>query len=92
MARHPPGAAEGTARNTSFINGDILYLNYDCPFGGFGGSWRVKFYKGSVLSLVSGMILAGASIALIFSPIHNDLPCIELRINFAFKISRAVYH
>jgi hypothetical protein len=48
VARYPPGAAEGTVRHTSFINGDRLYTNSICPFGGFGGSWTVKFYKGSV--------------------------------------------
>ena len=42
------------------------------------------------LRLVSGMMLTGASIALIISPIRNDLPYIELSNNFALKISRAV--
>ena len=37
---------------------------------------------------VSGMILADPPIALIFSPIRNDLSYIELSINFAFKISQ----
>ena len=54
---------------------------------GTGGSKLIQLVS---LSSVSGMILAGASIALIFSPIRNDLPYIELSINFAFKISRAV--
>jgi len=54
---------------------------------GAGGSKLIQLIS---LSPVSGMILAGASVALIFSPIRNDLPYIELSINFAFKISRAV--
>ena len=54
---------------------------------GAGGSNLIQLVS---LSPVSGMILAGAPIALIFSPIRNDLPYIELSINFAFKISRAV--
>ena len=55
---------------------------------GTGGSNLIELVY---LRLVSGMILADASIALIFGPICNDLPYIELSINFVFKISRAVY-
>ena len=55
-----------------------------------GGSNFIKVVCLSLVRLVSGMILAGAPIALTFSPIRNDLPYTELSINFAFKISRAV--
>jgi hypothetical protein len=54
------------------------------------GAGRSNFIKVVCLNLVSGMILAGAPIALTFSPTRNDLPYKELSINFAFKISRAV--
>ena len=54
---------------------------------GAGGPKLIQLVS---LSLISEIILAGASIALTFSPIRNDLPYIELSINFAFKISRAV--
>ena len=56
--------------------------------GESGGS---NFIKVVCLSLVSEIFLAGAPIALVLSPIRNDLPYIELSINFAFKISRAVH-
>ena len=92
MARNPPEAAEGTTRHTSFINRDILYLNYDCPFGGFGGNWSVKFYKGSVFEPSFWDDFGRRADCANFSPIRNDLPYIELSINFAFKISRAVGH
>ena len=90
VSRHPHEAAEGNSRKTRSINVHILYTNYDCtlaPLGGSGGSNLIKLV---FLSLVSGMILADAPIALIFSPTRNDLPYKELSINFAFKISRAV--
>ena len=54
------------------------------------GAGRSNFIKVVCLSLVSGMVLAGASIALTFSPTRNGLPNIELSINFAFRLSRAV--
>jgi hypothetical protein len=57
-----------------------------------GGAGGPKFKKVVCLSLVSGMFLSGAPIALGFSPIRNDLPYIELSIDFGFKISRAVRH
>jgi len=55
--------------------------------GGPGGSNLIKLV---FLSLVSGIFLADAPIALVLSSIRIDLPCIELSINFAFKTTRAV--
>ena len=51
---------------------------------------RPKLIQLVCSNLVSGMILADAPIAFIFSPIRNDLPYIEPSIIFVFKISRAV--
>ena len=68
---------------------DYIIIQF-APLAALGGSGGSNLIKLVFLGLVSGIFLAGASIALVFSPIRNDLPCIVLSINFAFKILRVV--